>query len=64
MLSWVKNKIMNLNDLKIGLINSVAFAISFANIETYLKITLLLVSIILTVLKITDHFKKKNEGNS
>lgn len=64
MLSWLKNKIMNINDLKIGLINSVAFAISFSNIETYLKITLLVVSIILTILKIIDHFQKKNESNS
>ena len=64
MLSWLKNKIMNINDLKIGLINSVAFAISFSNIEIYLKITLLVVSIILTILKIIDHFQKKNESNS
>jgi hypothetical protein len=55
---------MSVNDLKIGIINFIAFAVSFSNIEVFLKITLLIVSIILTILKIIEHFKnKKNETN-
>lgn len=55
---------MNVNDFKIGIINLITFAISFSNIEVFLKITLLIVSIFLTILKIVEHLKKnKNETN-
>jgi hypothetical protein len=50
---------MSVNDVKIGIINFIAFAVSFSNVEVFLKITLLVVSIILTTLKIIEHFKNK-----
>lgn len=50
---------MNLNDLKIGVLNVFTFIVSFTNVETFLKITLLVVSIVLTILKIIEHFKKR-----
>lgn len=45
---------MNLEDVRLGLLNSFAFVISFTNIEATLKIILLLVSIIYTVHKIIN----------
>ena len=55
---------MTSSDLKIGIVNAVTFILSFSNIEVFLKITLLLFSIVLTALKIIEHLKKdKNETN-
>lgn len=55
---------MTTSDLKIGIVNAVTFILSFSNIEVFLKITLLLFSIVLTALKIIEHLKKdKNETN-
>ena len=45
-----------MQDFKIGAINLLTFSVSFTNIEQWLKITLLAVSIVYTVLKI---FKMK-----
>ena len=49
-----------MQDIKIGAINLLTFTVSFSSIEQWLKITLLVVSIAYTVLKI---FKMKNETN-
>ena len=49
-----------MQDIKIGAINLLTFTVSFSSIEQWLKITLLVVSIAYTVLKI---FKMKNENN-
>jgi hypothetical protein len=51
---------MQMQDIKIALINFLTFTISFSNVEQWLKLTLLIVSIIYTILKITE-IKKKDE---
>ena len=57
----------NMESYKVGAINAVAMLLSFTGLEDVLKITLLLVSIIYTVLKIIEIIKKnkdkKNETN-
>ena len=50
---------MNVQDLKIYLLNSFALVISFSNIEMVLKILLLVVSIGYTSMKWYDLYKKK-----
>jgi hypothetical protein len=50
---------MDVQDLKIYLLNSFALVISFSNIEMVLKILLLLVSIGYTSMKWYDLYKKK-----
>ena len=50
---------MNVQDLKIYLLNSFALVISFSNIEMILKILLLVVSIGYTSMKWYDLYKKK-----
>ncbi len=53
---------MNEEDLKIGILNTIVLAISFSNIETSLRLFLLLVSIGYTCLKIYKLLKdKRNE---
>lgn len=52
---------MSTNDLKIYIINSIAMAISFSNVESVLKIILLLVSIIYTFIKIRQLIKKNDK---
>ena len=47
---------MSTQDLKIGLINAAAFAISFTNIEMILKIVLLIVTIGYTISKWYAHY--------
>ena len=51
-----------MQDIKIALINFLTFTISFSNVEQWLKIALLIVSIIYTIQKIVE-IKKKNEAN-
>lgn len=51
-----------MQDIKIALINFLTFTISFSNVEQWLKLTLLIVSIVYTVLKIFE-LKNKNEAN-
>lgn len=57
----------NMESYKVGAINAIAMLVSFTKLEDVLKITLLLVSIIYTVLKIIEIIKKnkdkKNETN-
>ena len=50
-----------MQDIKIGAINLLTFTVSFSSIEQWLKITLLVVSIAYTILKI---FKMKNNEKS
>ena len=51
---------MDMNDLKMGFINFAAFSVSFTDVEIWLKLTLLTVTIVYTVLKIVK-LSKKNE---
>lgn len=53
---------MEMQDIKIAVINFLTITISFSNVEQWLKLTLLIVSIIYTVLKIFE-IKNKNETN-
>tara|TARA_Y100001937_G_scaffold46919_1_gene65821 strand:+ start:293 stop:445 length:153 start_codon:yes stop_codon:yes gene_type:complete len=50
---------MNFTDMKLYTINSVALAISFTDLEMWLKIILLLCTIIYTLLKIKKLNKQK-----
>jgi hypothetical protein len=43
---------MSMQDFKIGVINSLAFSVSLTSVEQWLKITLLVVSVAYTILKI------------
>lgn len=53
---------MSNNDLKIGAINAITMAISFTNVESILKIILLIVSIAYTALKTYEIIKNKNQS--
>lgn len=55
---------MGIGDLKLYIFNSLALAITFANIEMAMKLTLLTVSILYTVLKILELKKNKNKDNN
>jgi hypothetical protein len=50
---------MDVQDLKIYLLNSVALFVSFSNVEMILKILLLLVSIGYTSMKWYELYKKR-----
>jgi len=50
-----------MEDFKIGTLNLLTFTVSFSSVEEWLKITLLVVSIIYTVLKIVK--MKKDESD-
>jgi hypothetical protein len=50
---------MNWHDYKIYLLNAVALSVSLSNVETYLRITLLVVSIFYTIFKLLK--KDKDE---
>jgi len=52
---------MSINDLKLYTLNSLAMALSFSNIESTLKIVLLLASIVYTLMKTIELIKKKKE---
>lgn len=54
---------MTFNDLKIYMVNSIAMALSFTNIENFLKIILLIASIFYTIMKTIELIKEKNNGN-
>ena len=49
-----------MQDIKLAFINSLAFTVSLSDVEQWLKLTLLVVSIAYTVLKIFN-LKKKSE---
>ena len=51
---------MEMQDIKIALVNFLTFTISFSNVEQWLKIALLIVSIIYTVQKIIE-MKNKDD---
>jgi hypothetical protein len=53
---------MNESDLKLGIINFVAFAMSFSNLESWFKVILLGVTIGYTITKWVMLFNKKNEA--
>lgn len=48
-----------MQDAKIALVNVMSFVISFSNIEQWLKLVLLIVSITYTILKIFELRKNK-----
>ena len=50
---------MNFQDYKIYILNAVALSVSLSNVETYLRITLLAVSIFYTIFKLLKN--NKNE---
>ena len=45
--------------MKLYMLNSLALVITFTNVENILKLTLLVLSIIYTVVKIYESFNKK-----
>jgi hypothetical protein len=50
-----------MQDIKLAIINFLTFTISFSNVEQWLKLTLLIISIVYTVQKIILMNKKKDE---
>mgnify|MGYP004182909495 FL=1 len=54
---------MNLEDLRLYTFNIITLGVSFTAVEDSLKIILLLASIVYTLQKIYDNYKKKNEAN-
>ena len=54
---------MNIQDLRLYLLNIITLGISFTAIENSLKILLLLASIVYTIQKIYETYKKKNANN-
>lgn len=53
---------MNIKDIQLYALNSVAMAVSFTQVEQVFKIALLSVSIVYTVLKIVELIKNKKNG--
>lgn len=53
---------MDMQDIKLGALNLITFMVSFSNIEQWLKLTLLLASIIYTVMKIINMSKQNKNG--
>lgn len=51
---------MSHNDLKLYFLNTITMALSFSNMESALKIILLIASIFYTILKTVETLKKKN----
>lgn len=54
---------MNDSDIKLTILNSFSLLASFSNIESSLKIILLLASIVYTIMKIHEIIKNKNNEN-
>lgn len=54
---------MNESDIKLTILNSFSLLASFSNIESSLKIILLLASIVYTIMKIAEIIKNKNNEN-
>ena len=55
---------MSHNDLKLYFFNSISMLLSFSNIESTLKIVLLVASIFYTVLKTVETIRKKNDNKT
>jgi len=51
-----------MQDIKLGALNLITFMVSFSNIEQWLKLTLLLASIVYTVMKIINMSKQNKNG--
>jgi hypothetical protein len=51
-----------MQDIKLGALNFITFMVSFSNIEQWLKLTLLLVSIVYTIMKIINMSKENKNG--
>ena len=51
-----------MQDIKLGDLNFITFMVSFSNIEQWLKLTLLLVSIVYTIMKIINMSKQNKNG--
>ena len=51
-----------MQDIKLGALNLTTFMVSFSNIEQWLKLALLLVSIVYTVMKIINMSKQNKNG--
>ena len=51
-----------MQDIKIGALNLITFMVSFSDIEQWLKLTLLLVSIVYTIMKIININKQNKNG--
>jgi len=51
-----------MQDIKLGALNFITFMVSFSNIEQWLKLTLLLVSIVYTIMKIINISKENKNG--
>jgi len=54
---------MSHNDLKLYILNSITMALSFSNLESALKIILLIVSIFYTMLKMVETLRKRNNDD-
>ena len=54
---------MSHNDLKLYFLNTITMMLSFSNIESTLKIVLLVASIFYTVLKTVETIKKRNDAD-
>jgi hypothetical protein len=54
---------MSHNDLKLYMLNSITMALSFSNLESALKIILLIVSIFYTMLKMVETLRNKKNDN-
>jgi len=52
---------MNIQDLKIGILNAVTLGVSFTHVENSLKVILLVLSIGYTAQKIYETHKKKDD---
>lgn len=55
---------MSHNDLKLYFLNTITMMLIFSNIESFLKIILLIASIFYTILKTIETLKKKNNGEN
>lgn len=54
---------MTENDIKIGVINAITMAITFTNLESILKIILLLASIFYTIIKTREIIRSKKNSS-
>jgi hypothetical protein len=55
---------MNISDLKVGMMNAVAFFMAFAKVDAFLQTLLLILSIVYTLVRIRKTIieNKKNEN--
>jgi hypothetical protein len=53
-----------MESMKLYMLNSLALVITFTNVENILKLTLLVLSIIYTIVKIYESFNKNTNENT